>query len=396
MKVNIKERITSVDALRGFVMVIMVLDHVRDFLSNSSINVVNAAQSSGASNILLFTRLITNICAPTFILLVGVSMSLAKQNGKSNLDICKFLISRGLWMIFADFFIISTIWTFSIDLSLRNFQVFSAIGCAMIVLGLLIWLPKSVIFIFSLIIIFGHNLLDGQEQSILGSLNLLHVWQYKNFSLFGNEFTVKLRYPIIPWIAIPALGYALGNIFTIPRNHRLMILYISGISAVVIFLLLRVTNFYGDVIQWTPSTGLTKSLLEFFNCTKYPPSLQYLLYTLGIGLCLLAMFEQVDNSNIVKRVLLVYGQVPFMFYLMHLLIIHLVAIALMSINYGRVDLLFSNELIRLNPQYIGQYGYSLFVNYLIWIGIILSLYPICRLYGIFKAKYRSVRLLSYI
>lgn len=281
-----KPRIESIDILRGVVMVIMALDHVRDYFYYGSF-FIDPTNLETTTPVLFFTRFITNFCAPVFVFLSGTSAFLYGAN-KSKTQLFKFLFTRGLWLIFLEIVVNTFIWTFDVTYSLQLFQVIFAIGFSMVCLSLLIYLPKKLILIIGILLIAGHNALDGivmQGESFQSIVwYLLHqekLWAY------SSGYLIFLKYPLIPWIGLMALGYLFGTFYqkdfdaTIRKKWLLRI----GVGSIVFFFILRGLNVYGDLVPWTVQDTTTKTILSFFKVTKYPPSLLFICITLGPAYC---------------------------------------------------------------------------------------------------------------
>ncbi|HEX5633773.1 MAG TPA: heparan-alpha-glucosaminide N-acetyltransferase domain-containing protein [Gemmatimonadales bacterium] len=358
-------RVPSVDVLRGLVMVVMVLDHVRDYLTDVRFDPLDLARTSGP---LYFTRWITHFCAPTFVLLAGMSAWMAGRR-RTRPQLAWFLATRGLWLVLLEVTVVSFGWYFNVRFEHGAIlQVIWAIGVAMIALSALVFLPRPVIAALAVAAIAGHNLLDGASPAWLTAdeWRLLHV----PGTLTGAH--VLVMYPLIPWVAVLALGYVLGGLLDLPDQRRRRALLGAGAAAIGAFVVLRAVNGYGDPVAWSEASGRT--LLAFLNTTKYPPSLAYLLMTLGPGLVLLAAFERARGPA--ARVLLTFGRVPLFFYVAHLYLVHAFALA----AFVAVGLPWSGA-ARLFIDYPETYGFGLGVVYAAWALAIALLYPCCRWFG---------------
>ena len=291
---NVKQRIISIDALRGLVMLLMALDHTRDFFSNFLGDVTDFHQAGIA---IFLTRWVSNFCTPVFIFLIGVGMAIAVGRGKSKSEMAFFLLTRGLWMLFFGLTVMSFAWTFDPTILTHSFaEILWAIGFAMMALAGLIFLPKPLIFMIGLIIAAGHHVLDGNEQALLGPLSWMHV-PTLNVALFGSPaIHVSIFYPIIPLIGVPALGYVFGGIFFFDVKQREHWLWSVGLVCILSFLLLRTINIYGDPNSWSYQNDAVLTVLSFINCAKYPTSLDYLLMTLGPAILLMIWFERHNNA----------------------------------------------------------------------------------------------------
>lgn len=391
MKTN---RIESIDLLRGVAMVIMALDHVRDYFNYGSF-FIDPTNVETTTPILFFTRFITHFCAPVFVFLAGTSAFLY-GNRKTKLELFKFLLTRGLWLIFLEIVVNNLIWTFDFTYSFPVFQVIWAIGFSMVCLSFLIYLPKKIILIVGIILIAGHNTLDGilmkgqSFQSIVWYL--LHQEQVL---IINPNYAILLAYPLIPWIGLMALGYLFGTFYQKDYDAAIRKIWTLriGLGAIILFFILRGLNIYGDLVPWSIQETTTKTILSFFNVTKYPPSLLFLCITLGPALLFLNVYEKTKNR--LTDLFLVFGRVPLFFYFLHVLVIHTLAIIGILIFGGNWnDMILDAESFM--KQDLSTYGYSLFVVYLVWIGLILVLYPFCEKYMMYKTNNKNKWWLSYL
>ena len=374
-------RVPSIDILRGLVMVLMALDHVRDFFTQVRFDPLDLAQTSAP---LFLTRWVTHFCAPTFVLLAGVSAYLMSQRC-SRAELSRFLFTRGLWLVVLEVTLMSLVWTFNVRYDHGLFlQVIWAIGVSMMVLALLVHLPMRAITLFSLIVICGHNLLDSIEPQDLGAWaplwSVLHV--------FGPIPHAFVAYPLIPWIAVMSLGFCIGSLFELEREQRVHRFMWLGTASLVAFVVLRAPNVYGDPSDWTLQSTTLNTLLSFVSVQKYPPSLHYLLITLGVGLLLLAAFESARGK--VSEVLRTFGRVPLFFYVLHVALAHLAA-GIVGYATGFGSALLTADFMQV-PQ---QWGFSLPVVYLVWMLVVATLYPACRWFAAVKRR-RSDWWLSYL
>jgi uncharacterized membrane protein len=304
------KRIQSIDVLRGLVMVIMALDHVRDYFHLDAI-VSDPLDLETTTPILFMTRFVTHFCAPVFIFLTGTSASLYGQN-RTKKELSKFLFTRGLWLIFVEIVIMNFLWWFNPYYEFINLQVIWAIGLCMIILAGLIHLPFKIIISLSLIIVFGHNMLDPItfEGNSFGSILWYIFHQAKDLSL-ANGRMLSFYYPILPWIAVMALGYCFGFLYhkNYDANKRKKTLLILGFSTISLFLVIRLINTYGDMVPWSRQKDLVFTILSFLKVSKYPPSLLYILITIGPTFLVLYFLEGIQSK--VTDFLLVFGRVPF-------------------------------------------------------------------------------------
>ena len=382
-----RPRIESVDFLRGLAMVFMALDHSRDFFYSFPFEPENLQHTSG---LLFFTRWLTHFSAPIFLFLVGLGMSLARLQGKSKKELSFFLITRGIWMIIAEVVLVNFVWRFSF-FGGYEFGVFTVIGASMIVLGCTIYLPTSLLLLLSLLVIGGHNWLDGREPQLLGSLAWLHVRGPHEFN-FPLKLSVHVGYPFIPWLVVPMLGYVGGGLYALNAKRRQFWFYALGLAAIALFVVLRYSNVYGDPSLWSKQATPLFTLLSFLNCSKYPPSLLYLLMTLGPAMLMLALFEKANNGF--TRLIATYGKVPFFFYLAHVFLLHVLALGNAYWLAGSAQGLFGEAIV--GGKAAQLYGYSLPVVYAIWLFVLLLLYPLSKRYGQYKYKHRNWRWLSYL
>lgn len=394
MSTIIKNRITSIDFLRGTIMIIMALDHVRDYLYSGSFY-YDPLDLTKTSGILFFTRWITHFCAPIFMLLAGTSASLIGQK-KTKKELSVFLIKRGLWLIFLEMFVVNFGWNFNITFPMFFFITIWALGLSMIILAALIHLPKKLILGLSVVIILGHNLLDGIH--VAGSSleafgwSLLHDQQ---FFMWHKEILL-VGYPIVPLMAVMSLGYCLGDWFSAgyDAGKRQRNLLIAGGSCIVIFIVLRYTNLYGDPVKWTTQKDAFFTFLSFIKVNKYPPSLLYVLLTVGSAFLFLSFTEKLKGA--VVNVVSVYGRVPMFYYLIHIYVIHLVAIIASAFTPGEDwKIWFLKQPIWFTTNLKG-YGFSLPAAYLIWIAIVIAMYPLCKRYDAYKQTNKGKWWLSYL
>lgn len=389
-----KSRIQSIDLLRGLIMIIMALDHVRDYICSASFlfDPLDLTKTNGS---LFFTRWITHYCAPVFMLLAGTSAYLTGQR-RTKKELSVFLLKRGLWLVFLEMIVVNFAWSFNIKLPIFFFITIWALGISMMVLAALIHLPKKIILAFCIILIAGHNLLDtihvpGNTLKGFGWA-ILHEQQFFNWQ--GKIWLVG--YPLIPWIGVMPLGYLLGRWYAsdydaVRRRRNLRIL---GTSAIILFILLRFSNLYGDPVKWSTQKDNFFTFLSFMNVNKYPPSLLYLLITLGPSLLFLAFTEHLKGALV--RVITVYGRVPMFYYLIHIYIIHLIALLSSVFIPGqnwRIWIL--DEPIWFTTGLKG-YGFSLPVCYLIWIAVVVAVYPLCKVYDRYKQSHKEKWWLSYL
>lgn len=389
-------RIDSIDLLRGLVMIIMALDHTRDFFHKEGMtgDPLNLATTTP---ILYFTRWITHLCAPIFVFLAG-SGAYFQSLRKSKKELSLFLLKRGLWLIFIEIFVLNFAFSFDIHYTIIGLQTIWSIAISMIILGLVIWLPFTAILTIGSVIVIGHNALDFFEgppatyQSPGWWYDLIHHFGF--YKLWDNH-NLLILYPFLPWAGLMMLGYCFGKLFLkFEGMERKKMLLWLGLGVLVFFILLRATNKYGDPDPWSTQKNNLFTFLSFMNLHKYPPSLLYMCATIGIGLLFLAFVGNVKNG--LTRFITVYGRVPFLYYILHFFLIHLVT----AICYLLRGHSFA-EGLKPRPNLIPQFmapgeGYSLFMVYVIWICIVLSLYPVCKWFSGYKQKHREKWWLSYL
>ena len=382
------QRLDSVDLLRGLVMVIMALDHVRDFLHSGS-QVYSPEDLSQTTGFLFFTRWITHFCAPVFVLLAGVGIYFTtKRRGLG--DASRFLIIRGLWLVFIELAIMNLAFAYNFSFSLFLLQVIWAIGWCMVLMAGLIWLPRNGLLAFAAVTILLHNTLDGVTPEAFGAMgwlwNVLHV--PKLFQL--GHAGVFVAYPLVPWIGVMAAGYCLGSILEKPAETRRPFLFRAGLITTGAFFVLRFLNIYGDPQPWSAQSSLTMSIVSFFRVNKYPPSLDYVLMTLGPALLVLAWWDGARVSD--SHPLRVFGRVPMFYYIPHFFLIHALAIVLAQLRYGHSGFMFAFPPAAMGvvpPGFPTDYGYGLGTVYLVWICVVASLYLPCRWYMQVKQRSKS-------
>ena len=380
-----RPRVDSIDLLRGLIMVVMVLDHTRDFFSSSAVDPRDVHDPA-----LFLTRWVTHFCAPLFIFLAGLSAFLYGARGRTRHEVSVFLFTRGAWLVLLELTVVLFGWTFSPAFNFFVLQVIWAIGWSMIALAGLIYLPRVALAALALAMIGGHNLLDAiKAEQLQGFASLWLLLHEPGFLQPVPGIKVLALYPLVPWIGVMAAGYACGPVLNFPEPQRRRWLLGSGLFLVGIFVGLRALNVYGDPAPWQPSASWSASILSFINCEKYPPSLLYLAMTLGPGLIGLALFERARGR--LAGWLITFGRVPFFYYIGHIYLIHVVAVAAAAFAGGDLAWLFQDP-IGMKPQ---GYGVNLFLIYLLWLGILLALYPLCRWFAALKQR-RHEWWLSYL
>ena len=382
-----RPRLDSVDLLRGWIMVIMALDHVRDFFSREAM-LFDPSDLTRTTVPLFLTRWITHFCAPVFFFLAGTGAFLSTGRGRAKGEVARFLLTRGLWLIVLELTLVQFGWTFHIGFHQIALMVIWALGWSMIVLGGLIFLPLGAIATFGLVIIAGHNLLDPVRAEAFGSFGwlwkILHVQD--GFAI-APGYSAFVVYPLIPWIGVMACGYALGGILRQERAERRRILLLLGGAATLAFIIIRATNLYGDPSKWAVQKDALFTVLSFVNCTKYPPSLLFLLMTLGPSLITLALFDR-DAGRLAKPILVI-GRVPLFFYLLHLPLIHGMAVLFAYLRHGYAGGIWDGPAFGPPASFPPGYGYGLLGVYGFWILAVVLLYPLCRWWANLKQRRRD-------
>jgi uncharacterized membrane protein len=379
-------RIESVDVVRGVIMIVMALDHVRDFFGYPGVNPTDPATTTIP---LFFTRWITHFCAPVFFLLTGTGAYLSLQR-KSKPELSRFLFTRGLWLIFLELVVTRCLgWQLNFDYHLTMLVVLWALGWAMIVLAALVYLPASLVALFGVVMVASHNLLD----SVRSSNPLWSILHSPNFVITNPQYSVFAAYPLIPWVGVTAAGYGLGQIYGWTSSRRKDFLLRLGLGLTAAFIVLRGINIYGDPVRWATQKSAAFTVLSFLNTTKYPPSLLFLLMTLGPTMLFLRAVD--DKTPRFLRPALTIGKVPMFYYLLHIPLIHLLAIIVCYARYEQVHWMFeSPQLSQFPITPPPGWGFSLPVVYLVWAIVVLALYPLCRWFAALKQR-RSDRWLSY-
>ncbi|MBS1584124.1 MAG: DUF1624 domain-containing protein [Bacteroidetes bacterium] len=366
------KRVASIDILRGIVMVIMALDHARDFFTNYPYDPLDLDHTSTA---LFFTRWITHFCAPVFVFLAGTSAFLSLTRGKTKKEAALLLLTRGIWLIIVELTIVRFGWAFNVDYHLVIVQVIWAIGWSMIVLSALIFLPIRVIAVIGLVLIFGHNALDSFDApASLGDNAFWDILHKQQPVTFGQGYTLFVIYPLVPWIGVMAMGYVFGTLVKKEAAQRNRWFYGIGISAILLFILLRWTGVYGEPVPREIRETGWRSFLSFLKCTKYPPSLLYLLMTLGPAILSLPLLERLNNG--IGRFFTVYGRVPMFYYILHIYLLHGMALITGLIMGFPLHRFTGNDTLFLHDKW----GFSLIIVYAYWLLAVLILYLPCRWY----------------
>lgn len=380
---NTTSRILSIDVLRGLVIVLMALDHVRDYFHNDAF-IHDPMDLNTTTPALYFTRWITHFCAPVFIFLAGVSAYLSGGK-KSPKELQLFLLKRGAWLILIELTVVNFGWMFNPFFNASILQVIWAIGSCMVLLSLVVRLPQKFILGLGISIILLHNLLDFLPASTQETFiyNLFHTSGFKRFVVTEN-YSIVTVYGILPWFGIMCLGYGLAFIFNrnFQSTQRKKILLQTGFGMLLLFVVLRLVNAYGDPNPYVTQPTLTNTVLSFLDVSKYPPSLMYSLVMLGPALLFLAWFE--TTQNFITKKLQVFGSVPFYFYILHIYVIHLLTIPLFfAQGYTTADIVQRPFWFR--PDNL---GFSLAGVYAVWLFVVVILYPLCKRYYNYKLNHK--------
>jgi uncharacterized membrane protein len=393
-----RQRIDSIDLLRGIVMVIMMLDHTRDFVHSQGL-FGDPTNLQTTTTLLFLTRWITHFCAPVFVFLAGVGVYLQFSRGKSKKELSQFLITRGVWLIVLELTLVRLGAFFSFDYRLVGaLQVIWVIGVSMIVLAALIHLPLRVLAFFGIAVIALHNFLDrfqvpqwqGPNSPVpsVGAKLWMILHQQGGFPIDGFPSPiVYVAYPLIPWIGVMAVGYVFGSIYQKQAQLRRKLLLTIGSVATALFVLIRAVDLYGDPSKWSRQKNAVFTVLSFINTTKYPPSLLFLLMTLGPAIAALAWFE-LSNRGAISRFFVTFGRVPLFFYLLQWPTAHLISV-LLHWAFGKpVAWLFKSPIGNFENPPKGN-GFNLAVVYACWMAGVLLLYPLCKWFAGVKARRRD-------
>jgi len=372
-----RRRIESIDVVRGLIIVIMALDHSRDFFGDLAANPTDLSTTTLA---LFFTRWVTHLCAPVFFLLTGIGASLTLRRMEKS-ALARYLVSRGLWLVFLELVVMRFALQFNFDYHVTILTVLWGLGWAMIILAALIWLPLWAIGVFGVVLVVGHNALDGVDAASFGAFRPLWMLLHQLGVVFSNGRSVVLvSYVLIPWVGVTALGYVLGSTYSWDVGPRRRLLSWLGVGLIAGFVILRFANGYGDPFHWSQQKTPLWTLVAFVNTNKYPPSLLFLMMTLGPALLMLRAFDA--RVPALLRPALTIGKVPLFFYVLHFYLIHLLAVVASWARYGRVREMFQSPDITHFP-FTAPPGWNLGLPmvYAVWLLVVVSLYPLCRWYA---------------
>ncbi len=391
-------RLTSVDILRGVVMVLMALDHTRDFMTYQRFTPEDVAHTSGA---LFFTRFITHYCAPVFAFLARTGAFLSTSRGKSLQQLSRFFLTRGLWLVLLEFTVVDFAWGF---VPWAHGGVIWILGWSMVAMAALVWLPVRWIAVLGLGMVATHNLLDRITPASFGKLYWLWMLLHSPGRIpITDHFSFSVRYVLVPWVGVMATGFAFGKLLL--RTDRRKWILTLGVSATVLFFVLRGINLYGNGITglpmkylysagpWSVQPTLSQTVISFFNVLKYPPSLDYLLITLGPSLILLGLLDGIKAERGLSRILLVYGRVPLFYYVLHIYLLNVMA-RLVAWTFQQP--IIHGTVIADFAQKPAGYGHGLPFIYAMWILAVAILYLPCRWFMELRSRHRDWAWLSYL
>lgn len=385
------KRTASIDTMRGIVMIIMALDHVRDMMHTTSIT-QQPTDLATTTPALFFTRWVTHICAPTFVFLSGTSAFISMKNKNDIAASRKFLLTRGFWLIVLEFTLVNFGLWFDVHFNVFLFDVIAAIGFGFIILSFLVNLPGKTIAAIGIAIIFLHNLaplVPGAETSLFRKI-LMPFFAPAAFTFSKGKLFV-MGYPPVPWLGIMCVGFACGKLFLMELQQQKALFLRIGATAVALGIIIRGINIYGDSVPWTAQKNGLYTFLSFLNVTKYPPSLDFTLLFLGIMFIILSLLQHAENRF--TKVAAVYGKVPLFYFIVHFYIIHLLVLAMIFLQgFGINDMVFGFNFGR--PK--SGSGIPLWAIYIAWIGVVAIMYPICKQYGRYKLANKEKWWLRYM
>ena len=384
-----KTRIQSVDALRGLVMIIMALDHVRDFV-NAQARLFQPEDLARTTAALFFTRWITHFCAPVFMFTAGLGAFFWMSRGRTKAELSRFLWTRGLWLVVLELTVLRLAMNLDPFSGLVLLSILWALGWCMVALGFLARLPLRVLAVISVASIALHNLFDGVQAARFGGAawvwNIVHQ---QGIFRAGSLFAL-VAYPLVPWIFVMSAGYCFGAVFLLEPPRRRQWMARAGLALTLAFLAIRWLNIYGDPAPWASQpSGAVMTVVSFLRCTKYPPSLDFLLMTLGPALLVLAWFDRLSFAN--TNPLIVFGRVPLFYFLGHFFLAHFAALAIAWFGYGRVDFVW-NQLPSIGakpPAIPAGFGFGLAGTYAVWIAVVIVMYPACLWFARLKERRRD-------
>lgn len=389
--VSKRERLESVDIVRGIIMILMALDHVRDYLGTAG----SPTDLSKASASLFLTRWITHFCAPTFFLLTGTGAFLSLRR-KSKSELSRYLFTRGVWLIFLEMVVVRAIgFQFNLDFHATLLYILWALGWAMISLSALMYLPIRVVTAVGIVMILTHNMFDSVKAAAFGMFAPVWTMLHAPGVVYADKtHVVFAAYVLIPWIGVTAVGFGLGQVFAWAAERRKSFLLRAGLAVTIAFVALRALNVYGDPVPWSAQHSSVFTALSFLNTSKYPPSLLFLLMTLGPALLFLRAVD--GRTPKVLRPALTFGKVPLFYYILHITLIHLIAVGICYYQNGAVHWMFESPDLG-NVPFTRPPGWGLQLTsvYLWWFTVVLVLYPACRWFAGVKRRRRDAWL-SYL
>jgi uncharacterized membrane protein len=382
---NNKQRLESIDLIRGIAMNLMLLDHVRDFFSNVTFNPLDPQKTWLA---LFLTRRLSNFAAPLFVFLAGISAYILVARGKSKREVSRYLIIRGIWLIILELTLVHVGWTMDPRYHIVNFQAIWTIGWSMIILAGLIHLPMSIIALFGAVNVLLHNLLDKIPLESFGAWKWF--WAALHVPTTAHPWPnmdVIVLFPLIPWVGVMALGYVFGQLFFLPAEVRRQWMLRIGMGLMVAFFIIRATNFYGDPRPWSMQAEPLRTAYSFLFCQKYPPSMLYLFIQLGPMILLMPFLE--GHSNRFTAQLAMFGRVPLFYYIAHLYVLQLMATVACYFQHGQLQFGFVFFLLPPGNKLPTGYGYNLPGVYLAWLIAALLLFPLCHWFAQLKQRSRN-------
>jgi uncharacterized membrane protein len=392
-----RPRVDSIDALRGTIMIIMALDHVRDMIHRAAMS-SSPTDLATTTPVLFLTRWVTHICAPVFMFTAGLGVYLWWQRGRTKGQLSRYLATRGLWLVFLEVTVMRLAYNFDFAQSYPILLlVLWALGGCMILMSLLVWLPVRLLAVLSVAAIALHNTLDGIQASSLGTAAPLWNVIHQPGAFPAGKALVFVAYPLVPWVAVMALGFSFGQFFQMEASRRRRYFLLIGIAMTVAFLVVRGINAYGDPAPWSTQRSATFTVLSFLNTTKYPPSLAFLLMTLGPALIVLGLFDRMSFKS--SNPVIVFGRVPLFYFVIHFYLAHIASAVLALVKYGSSVRAFifhpvpsMGGPVKLFPP---DFGWDLWVAYAVWAAIVIGVYPACRWFAGVKAR-RKEWWLSYL
>jgi len=375
----VSRRLDVIDALRGLVICLMVLDHVRDFIHRDAF-LYDPLDLTKTSFALYATRWVTHLCAPTFVLLSGVSIWLQAQKGKTGWALSRFLLTRGLWLIFLELTLVAA--GFDFLWPSTYLQVIYAIGMSMVLMAALVWLPRPAVLGVGLIIVAGHNLFDAVNAEALGPWATM----WRLFMAPGPIPGGWCQYPALPWLGIMAIGYGIGPLYLMEANRRNRMMAVAAAAMLGLFLVLRLPNLYGNGGPWAMPANHAFEVLAILDVTKYPPALDYVLVTQGISFMLFLALQRLPETLL--KPLLAFGRTPLFTYLLHIYIAHAIAVAV-GVAMGVPLAHFIGTLTQPERLARDHFGVPLWGVYVEWIMVLLILYPLSSAYARFRASHKT-------